>query len=110
MDNSISNGSNVQLLHRRLILSGKLLKRNWCRQVGESSDPAFLLSQTGILHIGHAKAICIDFGMAEEFNGECHLRFDDTNPVKEEQEYIGAIENDVRWLGFDWGERIYFAL
>ncbi|MEN6626482.1 MAG: glutamine--tRNA ligase/YqeY domain fusion protein [Candidatus Sumerlaeia bacterium] len=63
----------------------------------------------GYLHIGHAKAICIDFGMAAEYGGECHLRFDDTNPVKEEQEYIDAIQSDVRWLGFDWGEHLYYA-
>ena len=58
----------------------------------------------GYLHIGHAKSICLNFGIAEEFGGRCHLRFDDTNPTKEEQEYIDAIERDVRWLGFDWGE------
>ncbi|MBD3393532.1 MAG: glutamine--tRNA ligase/YqeY domain fusion protein [Chitinivibrionales bacterium] len=63
----------------------------------------------GYLHIGHAKAICIDFGMAAEFGGECHLRFDDTNPSREEQRYIDAIQEDVRWLGFDWGEHLYFA-
>jgi len=63
----------------------------------------------GYLHIGHAKAICIDFGMAREFGGVCHLRFDDTNPTKEEQEYIGAITDSVRWLGFDWGEHLYYA-
>src|SRR5262245_11281466 len=63
----------------------------------------------GYLHIGHAKAICLNFGVAEEFGGRCHLRFDDTNPVKEEQEYIDAIEADVRWLGFDWGEHLYHA-
>ncbi|MBD3343608.1 MAG: glutamine--tRNA ligase/YqeY domain fusion protein [Chitinivibrionales bacterium] len=63
----------------------------------------------GYLHIGHAKAICIDFGMAEEFGGECHLRFDDTNPSREEQEYIDSIKQDVAWLGFDWGERVFFA-
>jgi glutaminyl-tRNA synthetase len=63
----------------------------------------------GYLHIGHAKAICIDFGTAEEFEGVCNLRFDDTNPTKEEQEYIDAIQNDVRWLGFDWDSRLYFA-
>jgi glutaminyl-tRNA synthetase len=63
----------------------------------------------GYLHIGHAKAICLDFGVAEEFGGKCNLRFDDTNPVKEEQEYIDAITEDVRWLGFDWGDRLYFA-
>ena len=63
----------------------------------------------GYLHIGHAKSICLNFGIAEEFGGRCHLRFDDTNPAKEEQEYIDAIERDVRWLGFDWGKHIYFA-
>jgi glutaminyl-tRNA synthetase len=61
----------------------------------------------GYLHIGHAKAICIDFGVAAEFGGRCHLRFDDTNPVKEEQEYIDGIKRDVRWLGFDWGDHLY---
>ena len=63
----------------------------------------------GYLHIGHAKSICLNFGIAQEFGGRCHLRFDDTNPTKEEQEYIDAIEADVRWLGFDWGEHLYFA-
>src|SRR5262245_35350145 len=63
----------------------------------------------GYLHIGHAKSICLNFGVAEEFGGRCHLRFDDTNPTKEEQEYIDAIECDVRWLGFDWGQHLYHA-
>ena len=63
----------------------------------------------GYLHIGHAKSICLNFGVAEEFGGRCHLRFDDTNPTKEEQEYIDAIERDVRWLGFDWGKHLYYA-
>jgi len=63
----------------------------------------------GYLHIGHAKSICLNFGVAQEFGGRCHLRFDDTNPAKEEQEYIDAIERDVRWLGFDWGEHLYHA-
>ncbi len=63
----------------------------------------------GYLHIGHAKSMCLNFGIAGEFGGRCHLRFDDTNPVKEEQEYIDAIEADIRWLGFDWGEHLYFA-
>ena len=56
----------------------------------------------GYLHIGHAKSICLNFGLAQEFGGRCHLRFDDTNPAKESQEYIDAIEADVRWLGFQW--------
>src|SRR5262245_19946529 len=63
----------------------------------------------GYLHIGHAKSICLNFGIADEFRGRCHLRFDDTNPTKEEQEYIDAIEHDVRWLGFDWGPHLYHA-
>jgi glutaminyl-tRNA synthetase len=63
----------------------------------------------GYLHIGHAKALCVDFGIAAEFGGRCHLRFDDTNPTKESQEYVDAIMRDVRWLGFDWGPHAYHA-
>ncbi len=63
----------------------------------------------GYLHIGHAKAICITYGVAEDFGGQYTLRFDDTNPAKEEQEYVDAIMNDIRWLGFDWEDRLYFA-
>lgn len=63
----------------------------------------------GYLHIGHAKSICLNFGLADDFNGRCHLRFDDTNPVKEDDEYVEAIKADVHWLGFDWGEHLYFA-
>jgi glutaminyl-tRNA synthetase len=63
----------------------------------------------GYLHIGHAKSICLNFGLAAHYGGRCHLRFDDTNPVKEEQEYIDAIKRDVRWLGFDWGGHEYYA-
>ena len=63
----------------------------------------------GYLHIGHAKAICIDFGTAEKFHGICHLRMDDTNPTKEDVEYVDAIKEDIHWLGFDWGDRFYYA-
>jgi glutaminyl-tRNA synthetase len=63
----------------------------------------------GYLHIGHAKSICLNFGIAQEFGGHCNLRFDDTNPTKEEQEYIDAIQDDVRWLGYSWGEHLYYA-
>jgi glutaminyl-tRNA synthetase len=63
----------------------------------------------GFLHLGHAKSICLNFGIAREFGGTCHLRFDDTNPAKEEQLFIDAIQRDVRWLGFDWGEHLYYA-
>jgi glutaminyl-tRNA synthetase len=63
----------------------------------------------GYLHIGHAKSICLNFGLAQDFNGLCNLRFDDTNPTKEEQEYIDSIMEDVKWLGFDWEDRLYFS-
>jgi glutaminyl-tRNA synthetase len=63
----------------------------------------------GYLHIGHAKSIALNFGIAQEFSGRCHLRFDDTNPTKEEQEYIDSIQADVHWLGFDWGKNLFFA-
>ncbi len=63
----------------------------------------------GYLHIGHAKSICLNFGFAAEFNGTCHLRFDDTNPLKENESYVESIKEDVRWLGFDWGPHLYFA-
>jgi glutaminyl-tRNA synthetase len=63
----------------------------------------------GYLHIGHAKSIALNFGIAQEFSGRCHLRFDDTNPTKEEQEYIDSIQADVKWLGYDWGKYLFFA-
>ncbi|MBW1696493.1 MAG: glutamine--tRNA ligase/YqeY domain fusion protein [Deltaproteobacteria bacterium] len=63
----------------------------------------------GYLHIGHAKSICLNFGIAQEYNGICNLRFDDTNPIKETTEYVESIKEDVRWIGYDWGDRLYFA-
>ena len=63
----------------------------------------------GYLHIGHAKSIVLNFGIAEEFGGLCNLRFDDTNPVKEEEEFVQSIKEDVRWLGYDWEDREYYA-
>ncbi|NMB98753.1 MAG: glutamine--tRNA ligase/YqeY domain fusion protein [Thermoanaerobaculaceae bacterium] len=69
----------------------------------------FPTEPNGYLHIGHAKAITIDFGLAKEFGGRCHLRFDDTNPSKEEQEYVDSIMEDIRWLGWEWGSHLYFA-
>jgi len=63
----------------------------------------------GYLHIGHAKSLCLNFGVAKEFGGRCHLRFDDTNPTKEEEEYVESIKEDVRWLGWDWGDHLHFA-
>ena len=63
----------------------------------------------GYLHIGHAKAICLNFGLAETYNTTCNLRFDDTNPVKEEDEYVNSIKEDIKWLGFSWGEKELYA-
>ena len=63
----------------------------------------------GYLHIGHAKAFIMDFGAAEKFGGTCNLRFDDTNPQKEDMEYVNAIKEDIHWLGYDWGDRLYYA-
>ena len=63
----------------------------------------------GFLHIGHAKSICLNFGVAREFGGRCNLRFDDTDPAKEDTRYVEAIKDNIRWLGFDWGEGLYNA-
>ena len=63
----------------------------------------------GHLHIGHAKSICLNFGLANKFSGICNLRFDDTNPSKEDIKYVQAIQEDIKWLGFDWGDQIFYA-
>ena len=98
--------------------AGKEAGRDFVRDIVEADLAAgrvkevvtrFPPEPNGYLHIGHAKSICLNFGVAQEFGGRCHLRFDDTNPTKEEQEFIDAIEADVRWLGFDWGKHLYHA-
>ena len=76
---------------------------------GRAIQTRFPPEPNGYLHIGHAKALCIDFGMAEKFGGECHLRMDDTNPTKEDVEYVDAIQEDIHWLGYDWGKHFYYA-
>lgn len=86
IENDLKNGKNDKRVHTR-----------------------FPPEPNGYLHIGHAKSICLNFGMAEKYNGLCNLRFDDTNPTKEEVEYVDSIIEDVKWLGFDWGDRLYYA-
>lgn len=76
---------------------------------GQTVHTRFPPEPNGYLHIGHAKAICIDFSIAKQFQGLCNLRFDDTNPVKEDTEYVDAIKEDIQWLGFDWEDRLYYA-
>jgi glutaminyl-tRNA synthetase len=89
----------------RTIVAEELAQGKWGGKVVTRFPP----EPNGYLHIGHAKAICVDFGLPAQFGGRCHLRFDDTNPTKEEVEYVEAIKEDIRWLGFDWGEHLYFA-
>jgi glutaminyl-tRNA synthetase len=89
----------------RQIVAEDLKTNKWDGQVVTRFPP----EPNGYLHIGHAKSICLNFGIAAEFGGRCHLRFDDTNPEKEEQEYVDSIIEDVRWLGWDWGEHLYYG-
>ena len=86
-----------------------ILEHNRTGRFGGTVITRFPPEPNGYLHIGHAKAIAIDFGMAKEFGGRCHLRFDDTNPTKESQDYVDAIMRDIRWLGYDWGEHLHHA-
>ena len=103
------------------VASGKFATRGWGGKPGPAkthantpADPAKIRTRfppepNGYLHIGHAKSICLNFGLAQAYDGACHMRFDDTNPEKEEQEYVDSIIHAVQWLGFDWRENIYFA-
>ncbi len=101
--------------------SGKYALRRWGGRPGPASaqqsgdaDPARIRTRfppepNGYLHIGHAKSICLNFGLARDYGGVCHMRFDDTNPTKEEQEYVDSILDSVRWLGFDWDRNLFYA-
>ena len=80
------------------------------RFAGQTIHTRFPPEPNGYLHIGHCKALCIDFGTAEKFGGICNLRMDDTNPTKEDTEYVEAIQEDIHWLGFDWGDRFFYRL
>ncbi len=89
----------------RQIIEEDLRTGKWNGRVATRFPP----EPNGYLHIGHAKSICLNFGLARDYGGVCHLRFDDTNPLKEEQEYVDSIVDAVRWLGFDWGTHLYYA-
>ncbi|MDD5249594.1 MAG: glutamine--tRNA ligase/YqeY domain fusion protein [Rhodocyclaceae bacterium] len=101
--------------------AGKYAARRWSgapgpgpQQLAGAADPARIRTRfppepNGYLHFGHAKSICLNFGLARDYGGQCHLRFDDTNPEKEEQEYVDSIVDAVKWLGFDWGPNLYYA-
>src|SRR5690242_8421763 len=98
------------------LASGKYAARTWGGRPGAAKthegaphDPAKIRTRfppepNGYLHIGHAKSVCLNFGLARDYGGACHLRFDDTNPEKEEQEYVDSIQEAVKWLGFDWAQ------
>ncbi|MDD5659197.1 MAG: glutamine--tRNA ligase/YqeY domain fusion protein [Actinomycetota bacterium] len=86
-----------------------IIKQDLQKEAGKKIHTRFPPEPNGYLHIGHAKSICLNFGLAEEFNGRCNLRFDDTNPTKEESEYVKSIKTDIKWLGFDWGNNEYYA-
>jgi len=102
MDN---NDSKERLDFIRAVVAQDCESGKWGGRVATRFPP----EPNGYLHIGHAKAICLSFSIADEFGGLCNLRFDDTNPTKEEMEYVESIKEDVRWLGWDWGDRLYFA-
>ena len=97
----------------------KILRKNFIQRIIDEDNESgkwdnrvhtrFPPEPNGYLHIGHAKSICLNFGIAEKNKGKCNLRFDDTNPTKEDDEYVRSIIEDVKWLGFDWEDRLYFA-
>src|SRR5688572_26588753 len=103
------------------LAKGRYAARTWggkpgpaATHTGAPPDPwpvrtRFPPEPNGYLHFGHAKSICLNFGLARDYGGVCHMRFDDTNPAREEQEYVDSILAAVRWLGFDWGEHLYYA-
>jgi glutaminyl-tRNA synthetase len=99
------NNNETRLDFVRQIVAGDIKSGKWQGRVATRFPP----EPNGYLHIGHAKSICLNFGIAQEFGGTCNLRFDDTNPEKEEQEYVDSIIDNVRWIGWDWEDRLYFG-
>lgn len=120
-DNTASTSNFIRSIIAADLSSGKYAARTWAGrpgparlQAGALPDPAKIRTRfppepNGYLHYGHAKSICLNFGLARDYGGVCHLRFDDTNPTREEQEYVDSIIDAVHWLGFDWGENLYYA-
>jgi glutaminyl-tRNA synthetase len=102
-DNPVNDNERLDFI--RQIVADDIKANKWGGRVVTRFPP----EPNGYLHIGHAKSICLNFGIAKQFGGRCHLRFDDTNPEKEEQEYVNSIIEDVRWLGWDWGEYLYYG-
>ena len=114
-------GNFIRTIVESDLATGKYAARTWrgkpgpaSAQTGAAKDPARIRTRfppepNGYLHIGHAKSICLNFGLARDYAGACHMRFDDTNPTKEEQEYVDSILDSVRWLGFDWGPNLFYA-
>ena len=117
-DSALANFSN-KIPKSTRSMTATVTKRNFITEIVDEHNESgrfegsvhtrFPPEPNGYLHIGHAKSIWVNFGIAEQYGGQCNLRFDDTNPAKEEQEYINAISEDVRWLGYDWGDRLFFA-
>lgn len=120
-DDTINASNFIRQIIDADLASGKFSQRRWAGKPGPApvqakgaSDPARIRTRfppepNGYLHLGHAKSIFLNFGLARDYSGVCHMRFDDTNPEKEEQEYVDSILEAVRWLGFDWGAHIYYA-
>ena len=121
MSSPPATGNFIRAIVDADLATGKYAARTWRGKPGPAStragapkDPARIRTRfppepNGYLHIGHAKSICLNFGLARDYAGACHMRFDDTNPTKEEQEYVDSILDSVRWLGFDWGPNLFYA-
>jgi len=108
-NNNIQTGENPDISRPLNFIHQIIEDDNAINKFNNPIHTRFPPEPNGYLHIGHAKSICLNFGAAEKYNGLCNLRFDDTNPIKEEDEYVNSIIEDIKWLGFDWGDRLYFA-
>jgi glutaminyl-tRNA synthetase len=107
--NQKDNKTKPEMPERRNFLRDVIEEDLKTNKFGGRVQTRFPPEPNGYLHIGHAKSICLNFGLAKNYKGLCNLRFDDTNPTKEEQEYVESIKRDVQWIGFDWDDREYYA-